>query len=112
MKNGFTQLSKIKKTLKGLPNQIKHPSINKELKVYQAQGCPECNQTGYRGRIGIFELILIDEEMEKLVATAPGHIQILEAARQQGMVGLYQDALLKVLEQMTTLEEVARVTGE
>lgn len=105
------QLSQIKKALDGLPEQVKHPPLNKELKVYQAKGCSQCNQTGYRGRIGVFEMILINEEMEKLISSSANHMQILEKARQQGMVSSYQDALLKVIEGMTTLEEVKRVFG-
>ncbi len=105
------QLSQIKKALTGLPQQIKQPTLNKELKIYQAQGCPECNQTGYKGRIGIFETISINEEIKKLISASATHLQILEKSREQGLVSFYQDALLKVLEGITTLEEVKRVVG-
>ncbi|MBL7155060.1 MAG: type II/IV secretion system protein [Candidatus Portnoybacteria bacterium] len=105
------QLSQIKKALTGLLQQVKQPSLNKDLKIYQAKGCPQCNQTGYQGRIGIFEMILINEEMEKLISASATHLQILEKAREQGLVSFYQDALLKVLEGITTLEEVKRVVG-
>ncbi len=105
------QLNQIKKALSGLPNQIKYPALDKKLKIYQAKGCSQCNQTGYQGRIGIFEMILISEEMERLISASATHLQILEKARQQGMVSFYQDALLKVLDGTTTLEEVKRVVG-
>jgi len=105
------QLSQIKKALTGLPQQVKQPPLNKELKIYQAKGCPECNQTGYKGRIGVFETILINEEMKKLISASATHLQILEKAREQGLVSFYQDALLKALEGITTLEEIARVVG-
>jgi len=105
------QLSQIKKALVGLPKQIKHRELDKKLKIYKAKGCSQCNQTGYQGRIGIFEIILIDQTMEKIMKPEVSHVQILEKARQQGLVGFRQDALLKVLEGVTTLEEVERVVG-
>jgi len=105
------QLSEIKKTLTGLPKQVKRPTLDKKLKIYQAKGCSQCNQTGYQGRIGIFEMISINEEMEKLISASANHLQILKKAREQGMVSFYQDALLKALEGITTLEEVERVIG-
>ena len=106
-----TQLSQIKKALTGLPPQVKHLSLDKKFKIYQPKGCPECSQTGYKGRIGIFEMILINEEMKKLISASATHLQILEKAREQGLVSFYQDALLKVLEGITTLEEVKRIVG-
>jgi len=105
------QLSQIKKALDGLPQQVKHPSLDKKLKIYQSKGCPECNKTGYKGRIGIFEMILINEEMKKIISTSATHLQILEKARELGLISFYQDALLKVLEGITTLEEVKRIVG-
>ncbi len=91
---------KIKKALKN----VEYPS-----KIYEAKGCKEC-ANGYKGRIGIFEMILVDEEMEKLIGTAPSHIEIVEKTK--GMMTFYQDGLLKVLEGITSLEEIERVVGE
>jgi type IV pilus assembly protein PilB len=104
-----TELSKIKKEIDGLPDSIKKPD---KFTIYQATGCPQCNQTGYKGRIGIFELILVNEEMEKLINGSPGHLEIIGQAKKQGMVNLYQDGLLKVVEGMTTLEELKRTATE
>ena len=106
------QLSQIKKALTGLPQQVRHQELNKKIKIYQAKGCSQCNQTGYQGRIAVFEMILIDQTMEKIIRPEVSHIQILEKAHQQGLVSFRQDALLKVLEGTTTLEEAKRVTGE
>lgn len=104
------QLAKIKEALSGI--NVPHPIINSDLKIYFAQGCSECSNTGYKGRIGIFEMIFVNESMEKLINSAPGHIEILEKARQQGMVSFYQDGILKVLDGITTLEEIERIAGE
>lgn len=103
------ELNKIKKEIEKLPDSIKKPD---KLAIYQAVGCPHCNQTGYKGRLGIFELILVNEEMEKLINGSPGHLEIIEQARKQGMVNLYQDGLLKAVEGITSLEELEKTTAK
>lgn len=95
----------IKKELKGLPKKIV-PSFKR---IPQAQGCIFCNFTGYRGRIGIFEVFLVDPEMETFILKEPSIAEIRKKAIKKGMVTLYQDGLLKVLQKITTLEEVDRV---
>jgi type IV pilus assembly protein PilB len=87
---------------------IKHPDIEKAI-FYQATGCDECNGLGYKGRIGVLELIPVDAEMEKLIASSPSRAEVFELAKKKGMITMYQDALLKVLNGITTLEEVERV---
>jgi len=105
-------LSKLKKELKGIPKQIKLPLLKQGLKAPQSKGCKYCNYTGYRGRIGIFETILIDEEMEKFILNNPSIAAFKEKAVKKGMVTIHQDGLIKVLQGITTIEEVERVTGE
>jgi len=105
-------LNKIKKQLKGLAPNVKHPKLDKKLKIPIAVGCKGCNNTGYKGRAGIFEALVIDDEMEKFILTAPSITGLQEKAVKKGMVTMHQDGLLKVLEQITTIEEVERVTGE
>lgn len=92
--------------------------IKPELKVKldnivlrRARGCEQCLQSGYKGRIGIFELLRISATIEKLIYQKPAEDQLLAAAKQEGFVSLQQDALLKALAQITTLEEIERVTG-
>jgi type IV pilus assembly protein PilB len=97
-------LNKIQTALKN----IKHPEIEKAT-FYQAVGCKECNGLGYKGRIGVLELIPVDIEMEKLIANSPSHAEVFELAKKKGMITMYQDGLLKVLSGITTLEEVERV---
>ena len=105
-------LNKIKKGLSSLPKNIKIPPLNKSLKIAQAQGCKFCNQTGYQRRIGIFETFLIDPEMEKFILGSPSISEMRELAIKKGMITIYQDGLIKVLEGVTTLDEMERVTGE
>jgi type IV pilus assembly protein PilB len=80
-----------------------------KLTLVRAKGCPKCNDTGYRGRIGVFEIFAVKGEMEKLTTEGADTLALKEAAHQQGMTTVTQDAMLKVLEKITTLEEAARV---
>ncbi|MFH1527919.1 MAG: hypothetical protein ABIG69_14910, partial [Bacteroidota bacterium] len=108
------ELEKIKKGLKGLPETIKKkmPAITKKLQIPQSVGCHDCNFIGFRGRIGIFEAFFINDEMEKFISTSNSIALLKEEAIKQGMVTLRQDGLIKVLEKMTTIEEIERVMGE
>jgi type II secretory ATPase GspE/PulE/Tfp pilus assembly ATPase PilB-like protein len=101
------ELEKIKEGLKNLNFEIP-----KDLKIKKAKGCEDCNFTGYRGRTGIFEAFLVDDEMEKFILTSPSIAALKEMAQKKGMVTMYQDGLLKVIEGQTTIEEVERVATE
>ncbi len=105
-------LDKLKEKLKGLPPEIKIPKLDENLKIPEAVGCEDCNFTGYRGRIGIFEAFLIDDEMENFILTSPSIASLRERVIKKGMVTIKQDGLMKALEQVTTIEEVERVVGE
>ena len=84
----------------------------KEATLFKGAGCRACNNTGYRGRIGIFELMSVDEEIQKLIYKRVPSTEIRKLARQTGMKTLREDGMLKVLGGMTTLEEVMRVTAK
>jgi type II secretory ATPase GspE/PulE/Tfp pilus assembly ATPase PilB-like protein len=77
---------------------------------YRAHGCPSCMKTGYRGRLGIFELLLVDDDVRAEVMAGSTAEAIRDAALKQGMVTLRQDALAKVQAGITSVEEVMRVT--
>lgn len=78
-------------------------------KIWSAVGCPKCNNLGFKGRIGIFEAILVDDNIEKAVVTNPSERDIREAARSQKLLTLAEDGVIKVLSGVTTLEELDRV---
>ncbi len=80
--------------------------------IYQARGCPECMDTGYRGRTSIHELFALDEEMHRVIMAGADATSLHAAARQQGMITLYEDGLRKVVRGLTSLEEVMRVTQD
>lgn len=105
-------LKKIKNGLRNLPRNIKIPKIQKGLKIPQAKGCKSCNLTGYRGRIGIFELLLVDDEIEKTILSSPSMLTLKEKAVKRGMTTMYQDGIIKVLEGKTTIDEIEKITGE
>ena len=98
------ELEKITAVLKG----VGHTPLEKANFV-KAAGCEKCNGLGYKGRIGILEIIQIDDALEKLISKSPSHADVLEVAKKKGMITMYQDALLKVLAGITTMEEVGRI---
>ena len=101
----------VQKGLKSM-KKVLSPKIPSSFKVPEAKGCKECNSTGYRGRVGIFEAIVVTDDIEKLLGESPSIAQLREHLTKQGFVTMYQDGLLKVLEGITTLQELGRVTAE
>jgi general secretion pathway protein E len=85
-------------------------SVLKKNIFYRKNGCNLCMQTGFRGRTGIFEILIVDEEIKKLVLKTSDANQINELALKQGMITLQKDGIDKVLNGITTTEEVLRVT--
>jgi type IV pilus assembly protein PilB len=77
--------------------------------LYRKKGCPRCSHTGYKGRIGVFQLMAMTEEIERLAAVRATRDEIEKAARDGGMRGLWDDGLDKVLQGVTTIEELGRV---
>ena len=105
-------LAKIKTGLKGLPKEVKIPKLTGNLKLPSIKGCQACNSMGYQGRVGIFETILMTESMEKFILKNPSIASFREEAIKKGMVTMYQDGLIKVIQGETTIEEVERAAGE
>jgi general secretion pathway protein E len=84
----------------------------REVKLYRAQGCASCNHTGYHGRMGIFELMLIDDDIRALVSQNVDSKTIKHKATQKGMHTLRSDGAVKVLRGQTSVAEVLRATEE
>jgi type IV pilus assembly protein PilB len=85
---------------------------NQPIKLYKGKPTPENNNSGYVGRIGIFEVIPVSEKVAKLILERASAFTIEKQARVEGMVSMKQDGYLKVLEGVTTIEEVLRVAQE
>jgi len=81
------------------------------MALYRKRGCPRCNQTGYRGRIGIFQLMQMNEDLETLAAQKASREDIERSAMSAGMRTLWDDGLAKVAAGLTSVEELARVTS-
>ncbi len=82
----------------------------KDVKIFVGKGCPDCNK-GYRGRLGIYELFLIDEGVQELIYQGVSAGVVRRYAREHGMRTLREDGLRKVAAGISTLEEVVRVTA-
>jgi type IV pilus assembly protein PilB len=80
------------------------------MAFYRKGSCPRCNQTGYRGRIGIYQLLVMTEEIQALAAARASRDEIERAAMGAGMRTLWDDGLAKVAAGLTSIEELARVT--
>jgi type II secretory ATPase GspE/PulE/Tfp pilus assembly ATPase PilB-like protein len=82
----------------------------KNQKTFIGSGCTECKNTGYKGRIGIFELMEVNEQIKELILAKASSSTIAKAAQEKGMVTLHEDGIKKVLGGQTSIAEVVRVT--
>ena len=99
--------------MQGLPESTKkYFTMPKEIFVYKAKGCPKCNMKGEKGRIGVFEVLKMTHELEKTIIENPTIAKIAEEAAKQGMITMRQDAIIKALEGLVSIEEVFRITEE
>jgi len=103
----------ILKEIENFPSAIKSSiKLDKTLYIYEPVGCKRCNNVGYSGRIGVYEILEATDQLSKLILTKPSEAQIAQEAERQGMLRMKQDGILKVLEGVTSLEEVLRVAEE
>jgi general secretion pathway protein E len=92
--------------------ELKLFGIDRETSLYRGKGCEKCAFTGYYGRMGIFELLFVNEDIRRLILKNSDSNQIREMAKQNGMRTLLEDGSEKVKNGLTTLSEVLRVTQE
>lgn len=106
------QKKAIRDELPGFPKTVEIPAES-EWKIYTArpQGCEKCNHTGYKGRMGVYEIIFIDDNMEKLIMTNPSQYEIKKTSALQGQITMRQDGILKTIAGITDLPEINRVVG-
>lgn len=103
--------AEIKQGLSNLGSQVILPELTPETQIGVPKGCEYCNFTGYKGRVGIFEAFLIDDELEEFILTSPSSSALQKMAVEKGLVLMKQDGMIKVLEKVTTLEEVIKAAG-
>ncbi len=81
----------------------------KEIKIYKAEGCVQCNNTGYKGRMGVYEFLTVTDTMQELILKKASTLDIEETAINEGMVTLRADGMNKIKEGRTSIEEFFRV---
>src|SRR6266704_2725068 len=86
------------------------PEEAKTIKIQKGKGCGVCNNTGYKGRCGLYEVMEVDDEIKELVLVGASALELKKKAIERGMITLRRSGLIKVAAGMTTLEEVARET--
>ncbi len=105
--------SYVLETLKNMPAEAKKDvKIPEPLYVYEVNGCDACNFKGYKGRMGLYEVLSMTDELAEVITKTPSEVAILKVAQKQGMLTMAQEGMLKVLTGETTIDEIARVTEE
>lgn len=102
------------KTKTEMPDKVKQ-ELNQTSAIdymYMAEGCEACHHTGYNGRLSIIEMLLVTDEIRKLILEHADASTMADAASQQGMKTMYQDGMQKVAQGVTSLEEILRVTQD
>ncbi|PIY97010.1 MAG: hypothetical protein COY66_01595, partial [Candidatus Kerfeldbacteria bacterium CG_4_10_14_0_8_um_filter_42_10] len=87
-------------------------SIERPLKFYRGKGCARCENTGYKGRMAIAEVLDINDSLERIIVEGSNQDKIKEEFKKQGMLSMKEDGILKALQGSTTIEEVLNVTRE
>jgi type IV pilus assembly protein PilB len=101
----------IVKEISELPSDLKKKyNLNSDFTIWKSEGCNFCGRTGYSGRIGIFEVLKMTKEINNIIIEQPDEKKLIEAAKQQGMITMRQDGIMKAMEGLTSPEEVIRVT--
>lgn len=85
--------------------------IDPLARFFAAQGCAACGQTGFRGRVGVFEVMRVDDDVRQMIRENPDPTAMLAAARQGGLTTMLEDGVAKAARGMTTISEVLRTTG-
>jgi len=105
---------KCKKSYKPTKEEINllGEKFKSDITLYKEQGCPECNNTGYRGRIGIFELLILNNDIKNAIVKGASSSELKTLACNNGMKTLREDGIAKVISGITTLSEILRITEE
>ena len=98
-----------------MPSQALHEVGFREdeatsVKIYKGRGCSNCNNTGYRGRVGLFEVMEVSEEVRELILSGASAMELKRKSMEEGMIDLRRSGLEKIKQGMTTVEEVVRET--
>jgi len=104
------QMKRIKDIINSMPEEYKNKIDINNLKFYKGEGCEECQGIGYKGRVGIYEIMIMNKEVEQLILSEKvSEYDMRDIASKNGMITMVQDGLLKAIDGITTVEEVFRV---
>ncbi|MEA3450246.1 MAG: GspE/PulE family protein [Patescibacteria group bacterium] len=107
------ETDKIKKILNKLPSEEKKEIDFNNLKFYKGGGCEVCQGIGYKGRVGIYEILTVNKEVEKeIISGKSSEYDMRDAGVRSGMITMTQDGILKALDGITSLDEVFRVSQD
>ena len=101
--------AEIKKELEGVSAKNLDPKLIQNIKLYKGKGCEVCNNLGYKGRAGVFEILEMNRDVGALVLKRAPDTEMEDAAKKTGMITLKQDGYIKALQGVTTLEEIFRI---
>ncbi len=105
------QSSRVQEVIASMPEHAKKEAESKPLKFYEGKGCRICSEIGYRGRIGVFEVFVVDEDVEKMILAGQiSEHELQGLAVKKGMLTMVQDGILKAIAGVTTVQEVFKVT--
>lgn len=109
-KKSYQPIDKVQENIKTVLGPLLPKTYEKQpITLYKGEGCQECNQTGYLGRIAIFEVLRVSSMINKMILQQESAKNIEEQAKKEGLIMMKQDGYLKALEGITTIEEVLRV---
>lgn len=108
-KEDYEPPKEVVEDVKEVLEKLLPPEQDKKMKLYRGRGCKECSDSGYSGRIGIFEVMPISDKLSRMILERPAAVDIINQGLEEGMVTMKQDGYLKALEGITTIEEVLRV---
>lgn len=103
---------KIKNLISSLPGRVDKNFYLENMKFYSPSGCSECNNSGFKGRVGIYELLEISPKVQELIIKKAGQIEIDKEVKGSNFVSIKQDGILKVVLGITTIDEVESVAGK
>lgn len=103
------ELKRLQDEMEPLRERFSLPPLDANLKTFGPGECEECSGIGYKGRIGVYEVFHVDADMERAILKSPAVSDIRDMAIQQGMVTMRQDGYLKLIEGISSLEEIKRV---
>jgi type IV pilus assembly protein PilB len=102
----------IMKELSEMPDDAGKEFSKKDIKIYESKGCSKCAGSGFSGRIALFEALSMTNALADLILKDPSELSIMKEAKEQKMITIRQDGMLKALRGVTTIEEILRVTEE